>query len=188
MEMSFQSVDVKDEIHKLLKKELPKFGFDRVKVVKADPHTHTEIPCVAINRLDDSEGTDTIGDHVDTHYDPATQKHYQVYGSYFNEAIEVRVWHENADERDKLYQHVKAILYSARHHLTELGLINTKLRSGKDEQDSSMAQAPMVFYWAPITMSYMNPLNVTFTEIVQPITAIIDKTQPSEDNDGEVNP
>lgn len=172
MTFTFETVDVKTELVDKLKTELPKFGFGAVKVLKADPQSASEMPCVGINRIDDSEATDTIADAVDVRFDPATNTHYQVFGSYFQEAVEIRVWHTNADERDKLYQHVRAILFSVRIPLAEKGLVNLKLRSGKDEQDSSMSQAPMVLYWAPITMTFMNPLNVTFEEIVQPITAI----------------
>lgn len=179
MSYTFETVDVKTEIYTMLHNELPKFGFRDVKVIKADPQTAVEIPCVGINRIDDSEATDTIADAVDVRYDSETQKYYQVYGSYFQESLEIRVWHTNADERDKLYRHVKAILFASRLPLVEKGLINLKLRSGKDEQDSSMQQAPTVLYWAPITMSYQNPLNVIFEEIVQPITAINTLQKPT---------
>lgn len=181
MVMSFETVDVKEEILIRLKAELPKFGFGKVKVVKADPQSASEIPCIGINRVDDSESMDTISDHVETRYDDKTKTHYQVFGTYFQESLEIRVWHTNADERDKLYRHVKAILFASRLPLVEKGLMNIKLRSGKDEQDSSMAQAPMILYWAPITMNYMNPLNVTFTELVEPITSITDRMKPVVD-------
>lgn len=178
---SFETVDVKTEIVDWLKEQLPKFGFGAVKVIKADPQGPAEIPCIGVNRVDDSEATDTIADAVDVRYDADTQKYFQVFGSYFQETLEVRVWHTNADERDRLYHHTRAILFASRLPLVEKGLINLKLRSGKDEQDSSMAQAPMVLYWASITMTYQNPLNVTFEEIVQPITAITPRMAPVVD-------
>ena len=181
MVMSFETVDVKQEIHNQLTTELQKFGFGKVKVIKADPQSATEMPCIGINRVDDSESMDTIADHVENRYDKETNTYYQVYGTYFQESLEIRVWHTNADERDRLYRHVKAILFAIRLPLVEKGLLNIKLRSGKDEQDSSMAQAPMVLYWAPITMSYLNPMNVTFTELVEPITSIADRMKPVVD-------
>lgn len=183
MNFTFETVDVKTELVEYLKAELPKFGFSEVKVIKADPQSASEIPCVGINRVDDSEATDTIADAVGNRYDDVTKQYYQVYGSYFQEAVEIRVWHTNADERDRLYRHVKAILFACRLSLAEKGLINLKLRSGKDEQDSSMAQAPMVLYWAPITMSFMNPMNVTFEESVHTITAINPTMKPVVDAD-----
>lgn len=172
MSFTFETVDVKTEIHNHLKTELPKFGFDKVKVIKADPQGASELPCIGINRTDDSENGSSIADVVDVRYNADTKKYYEVFGSYFQESVEVRVWHTNADERDRLYRHVKAILFASRKDLSEKGLINLTLRSGRDEQDSSMQQAPVVLYWAPITMSYQNPLNVEFNEIIEPITAI----------------
>lgn len=180
MSFTFETVDVKTELVEYLQRELPKFGFPNVKVLKADPQSASEMPCVGINRIDDSENGNSIADAVEVRYDRKTEKYYQVFGSYFQESIEVRVWHTNADERDKLYRHMKAILYASRQVLVAKGLINLTLRSGKDEQDSSMAQAPMVLYWAPITLSYQNPLNITFEEIVEPITAVNSKLSYGE--------
>ncbi len=171
-DFTFEHVDVKQELVDELKARLPGFGFGNVKVIKADPQSASELPCIGINRVDDNETEQSIADAVDVRYDKDTQTYYQVFGTYFSESVEVRVWHTNADERDKLYRHVKAVLLALRLPLVEKGLLNISLRTGRDEQDSSMAQAPMVLYWSTITMSYLNPLNVTFEEIVQPISAI----------------
>ena len=168
---TFEHVDVKEEILQVMKKQLPGFGFPNVKVLKSDPQSSSEIPCIGINRVDDSESEQSISDAVTTHYDQATQTYYQVFGTYFSESVEVRVWHTNADERDKVYRHVKAMLVALRLPLVEKGLLNISLRTGRDEQDSSMSQAPMVLYWSAITMSYLNPMDVTFTEVVPAITA-----------------
>jgi hypothetical protein len=178
MAFTFDTVDIKTELVTKLKTELPKFGFSNVKVIKADPQSASELPCVGINRVDDSENTNQIADAVDTRYDSVNGKYYQVFGTYFQESVEIRVWHTNADERDKLYRHVKAILFASRLPLVEKGLLNITLRSGKDEQDSSMQQAPMVLYWAPITMNYLNPMNVEFQELVQPISSITPTMRP----------
>lgn len=172
MTFTFEHVDVKSELVEALKGALPKFNFERVKVLKADPQGAAELPCVGINRVDDSESEQSISDHADTRYDKDTQTYYTVFGTYFSESVEVRVWHTNADERDRLYRHVKAVLFAERTNLVEKGLLNISLRSGRDEQDSSMQQAPMVLYWATITMSYLNPLDVTFQEVVPAITAV----------------
>lgn len=169
---TFEHVDVKEEMVQVLKKQLPGFGFPSVKVLKSDPQTQAEVPCIGINRVDDSETEQSLADAAGVHYDQATQTYYQVFGTYFSESVEVRIWHTNADERDKLYRHVKAMLVALRQPLVEKGLLNITLRSGRDEQDSSMAQAPMVLYWSAITMSYLNPMDVTFTEVVPAITAI----------------
>lgn len=172
MTYTFDHVDVKEELVKALKTELPKFGFSTVKVIKADPQTHTEIPCIGINRVDDSETSQSLADVAGSHFDKDTNTQYRTFGTYFQESMEIRVWHTNADERDKLYRHMKAILLANRLPLVEKGLLNITLRGGKDEQDSTMQQAPMVLYWSTITLSFLNPLDVTFEEIVAPISAI----------------
>jgi hypothetical protein len=174
MNFTFKHVDVKAVLVENLEVELPKFGFSKVKVVKADPQSAVDIPCIGINRADDSESDQSIADASGTHFDAETKTHYRFYGTFFQESIEIRAWHTNADERDKLYQHMKAILFAMRPQLVEMGLLNLTLRGGRDEQDSSMAQAPMVLYWAPITMNFLNPMDVTFEEVAEPITAILD--------------
>lgn len=171
-DFTFEHVDVKTELVEALKNTLPKFNFNGVKVLKADPQGAAELPCIGINRIDDSESEPSISDAVETRYDKDTGTYYQVFGSFFSESVELRVWHTNADERDRLYRHTKAVLLAMRLPLVEKGLLNLTLRSGRDEQDSSMQQAPMVLYWSTITMSYLNPLDVTFAEVAQPITGI----------------
>lgn len=171
-DFTFEHVDVKQELLDALKEKLPGFGFGNVKVLKSDPQSSSELPCIGINRVDDNETESSIADAVDVRYDKDTETYYQVFGTYFSESVEVRVWHTNADERDKLYRHVKAILVALRLPLVEKGLLNITLRTGRDEQDSSMAQAPTVLYWSAITMSYLNPLDVTFAEVVPAITAV----------------
>lgn len=172
MDFTFENVDVKEELVQMLKKSLPKYEFKNVKVLKADPQGAGELPCIGINRIDDNETEQSISDAVETRYDSVNQKHYRVFGTFFSESIEIRVWHTNANERDRLYRHSKAILFANRLPLVEKGLLNVTLRTGRDEQDSSMRQAPMVLYWSSITMSYLNPLDVTFEEDVEMITAV----------------
>lgn len=169
---TFETVDIKEELSIAFKKELPKFGFSEVKVLKADPQQQAEIPCIGINRVEDGESNQSISDHVGDHYDKESQKYYKTVGTYFQESVEVRIWHKNADERDKLYRHVKAILLANRLPLVDKGLLNITLRGGRDEQDSSMQQATIVLYWASITMSFLNPLDVTFEEVISPISGI----------------
>jgi hypothetical protein len=178
MSFIFQTVDVKEELLNALERELANFGYTgelKVKVIKADPQSPSEIPCIGINRVSDDESGQSLTDSQGTLYNKDTKELKTFYGTFFSEAMEIRVWHTNGDERDKLYSVVKAILVAIRGELSEKGLLNITLRGGRDEQDSTMAQAPMVLYWAPITMSYLNPLDVQFTDIVEPITAVPDR-------------
>lgn len=171
-DFTFESVSVKDEIQAQLKDILPKHNWATVKVLKGDPQSPAEVPCIGINRIEDSETAQSIADFNGTAYDANSKIFTTSHGSYFSESVEVRIWHTNADEREKLYKVVKASLYAMRPHLVEKGLLNVSLRSGRDEQDSSMAHAPMVLYWATITLSYLNPLDVNYSEVIEPITAI----------------
>jgi len=170
MDFTFATVDVKTELVNLLKQELPKKGYGNVKVLKADPANPAEVPCVGINRVSDDEDSQTLADEQGTAYDKATKTYTIFRGTFFSEALEVRIWHTNADERGDLYQVVKAILFAFRIPLVEKGLLNVSLRGGRDEQDTTMQHAPTPIYWSTITMTYLNPLNVEIVEVVEPIS------------------
>jgi hypothetical protein len=172
MTYSFEHVDTKNELVTRIAAELPKFGFNNVKVLKSDPVAPTELPCVGINRLDDSESSQSLSDVAGEYYDKETQTNYRTFGTYFQDSLEIRIWHTNADERDRLYRHLKAILLAIRLPLIEQGLLNVTLRTGRDEQDTSGQNAPFPIFWATLTMNSLNPLDVTFEEVAEPITAI----------------
>jgi hypothetical protein len=182
MAYTFEHVDTKNELVRLISAELPKFGFANVKVFGADPLAPSEIPCIGINRLDDSETSQSIGDMAGDHFDPDTKTYYKTYGTYFQDSLEIRIWHTNSNERDRLYRHLKAILLAIRLPLVEKGLRNITLRTGRDEQDTSGQNAPFPIYWSTLTMNSMNPLDVTFEEYAEPITAI-----PVNENGGVLN-
>lgn len=171
----FDTIDVKQAIVDTLKTGLQKLGYtgkNTVKVIKADPQSPSEIPCIGVNRADDSESSQSLTDGEGTLYDPVAQTNQTFYGTFFSEAQEIRIWHTNADEREKLYQAVKALLYALRFDLGQQGVINFNLRSGRDEQDTTMVQAPMPLYFATFIMTYLNPLDVAFTEPVSVISAV----------------
>lgn len=170
MNFTSATVDVKTELVNLLKEELPKKGYPQVRVMRSDPANPSEVPCVGINRVTDDESSQTIADEHGVRYDPVTKQYVTLQGTFFQEAVEVRIWHINADERDALYQAVKAILFAYRVLLVEKGLLNVALRGGRDEQDSTMQHAPMPIYWSTISMDYLNPLNVEIVEIIEPIS------------------
>lgn len=174
LDFLFDTVDVKQSIVDALKVELPKLKFDNVRVLKSDPQSPTEIPCIGINRVSDDETNMSIADSIGNSYNGATQVYSTQQGTFFAESMEVRVWHTNSDERDALYRAVKAIMFAYRMHWVEKGLLNVTLRMGRDEQDSSMQNAPTVVYWSVITMSYVNPLNVDILSDVAPISAVTD--------------
>jgi hypothetical protein len=174
MNFNFDTVDVKSEVVKAFKTELSAHGFANVKVLKSDPQSPAELPCIGVNRASDDETSMSMADSHGISYDAATSIYTTEQGTFFSESVEIRVWHTNADERDKLYLIVKAILFAYRFEWVKLGLINLSLRGGRDEQDSTMQNAPTVMYWSVINMVYLNPLNVDILETIAPITAVTD--------------
>lgn len=172
MNFDFSHLDVKQEIQTALKNALPARGYDTVKVLKADPKSASELPCVGINRADDSETSQSIGDIHGDSYDAETKLYTTEQGTFFSESLELRIWHTNADERDKLYHLVKATLFAMRRDLVAKGLLNLTLRGGRDEQDNTMQHAPDVLYWSSLTFTYLNPLDIELYETVEPITSI----------------
>lgn len=180
---TFNMVDVKDEVQKALIAALPNFGYtgsNAIAVLKADPQTPSEIPCIGINTVDGNESSQSIADSTGTLYNKDTKELDTFYGTFFSEAIEIRVWHTNADERDKLNITTKAILFAMRPDLVNKGVLNITLRGGRDEQDSSMAQAPMILYWSTITMAYLNPLDVSFVSTVDSIASVVSQQTTSK--------
>jgi hypothetical protein len=174
MNFTYATVDVKTELVNLLKEELRRKGFPDVKVLRSDPATPAEVPCIGVNRSNDDETSQSIGDFHGTNYNKTTNEYVTYQGTFFQESVEVRVWHLNADERDTLYLAVKGILFASRLPLVEKGLLNVALRGGRDEQDTTMEKAPFPIYWSSISMEYMNPLNVEITEAVEIITDVND--------------
>lgn len=173
IEFDYATIDVKQELVDILKAQLPKKGFRDVRVLKSDPALPSELPCIGINRISDDETQMSIGDSIGASYDGTGEFRHQQ-GTFFNESMEVRIWHTNADQRDALYLTLRAILFAFRLPLVEKGLRNVTLRMGRDEQDSTMQFAPSVIYWSTITLTYANPLNVDIIEDVEPISAVID--------------
>jgi hypothetical protein len=176
MPFTFDTVDIKQELKAQLEQELVNFGYTGklvVKVLTADPKSPAELPCIGINRIDDSESDKSLSEGESTEYEKNSKILTTLQDTFFSEALEIRVWHTNADERDKLYKITKAILFAHRNDLIGKGLVNVVLRGGKDEQDSTMAQAPDVLYWATITMTCLNPLTTAVESIVEPITEFI---------------
>lgn len=170
------SLDAKLLVFEALQTELAAKGFPNVRVLKSDPAAQSEIPCVGINRASDDETNQSIRDALGEEYSVDSKIHRTQQGTYFSEALEIRVWHTNAGERDRLYQFVKAVLFAYRLTWVEAGLLNLSLRAGRDEQDSSTTNAAVPLYWAAITMTYLNPLNVDLLTTVEPISGFTDNS------------
>lgn len=153
MSTLFEYVDVKSELVRFLRLELQDNGVEGVKVLKSDPREQTEIPCICINRVGDDEANQVLGDDFgeDTEEEDFS-------GTHFQESMEIRLWHQNPDERDKLYILIKALLLNFRSELSEKGLFNISIRGGRDEQDNTYPPHPL--YWATLTLNYINPMSI----------------------------
>ncbi|WP_308722499.1 hypothetical protein [Paenibacillus polysaccharolyticus] len=167
--MEFNSVDVKEELLQFLKKGF-KENAVRMNVFKSDPQTETELPCVGINRVSDSEAAHILGDFGGDDFDRDALQYSEIHSTHFQESMEVRIWHTNADERERAYRVMKALLMLFRPVAVSKGLLSFGMEAGKDESDFTGQVAPFPVYWASIIISYLNPLDVQVTERVEAIS------------------
>ncbi len=171
MTLVFNYVDVKTEMVTELRKHIS----SKIRVLKSDPREASEIPCIGINRAGDDEQNQVLGDDFGVVFDEALDQHVSYKGTFFNETMEIRVWHSNADERDKLYIKMKAVLLDLRDTLVDKGLRNIKLSGGRDEQENNFPPHPL--YWAAINMNYLNPLEVQVKieeDVIEDIAGVLE--------------
>lgn len=154
-------VNVKDELVKLLKDELIRLNLSNIRVLKSDPKDAVEIPCIGINRISDDETNQVLNDSAGFFED-----YDEVKGVYFNESYELRIWHSNAEERDKLYILLKAILIKIRKKLVEKGIGHAIIKGGRDEQENNFPPHPL--YWATLTLTVLNYMEVD--DALEPIS------------------
>ena len=171
--ITYTYVNVKDALVVALREALATEGYSDVRVLKADPRENVEIPCIGINRAGDDERNQVLGDSFGTYKDEETGIWSQFKGTYFNETMEIRIWHKNPDDRDKLYILTKAVLFNLRDTLGEQGLRNIALSGGRDEQENNYPPHPL--YWSSINMTYLNPLEVeVVVDTIDSVTETLD--------------
>lgn len=172
---TYDYVDVKDVIAQAITAELlqSNFGNGKIRVFKSDPLDEMSIPAIGINLInldEDSSGLGLTTQPPD--YAPTTGLYTIYQGAYMRESVEVRIFHKNADERDKLRIFALAVLFAVRNSLLQMGLMNITLSGGRDEQDNTLLQSSALFMHS-ITMAYMNPLDVQIgTANVPEITSL----------------
>jgi hypothetical protein len=145
-----------------------KYGLNKIKVVGSDPRQGGDIPCIGVNIANKAMQGDSITQSGESRYDddptsPTYQKWLITRSTFFEETLEIRLWHTNADERDRLGPIIDGILFASIPYLTELGFVNIQLGNGRDEADSERFAEPM--YWYTLSMRFWNPL------IVETVTA-----------------
>lgn len=170
--MEYTYVDVKQEIIDYLKPLLSGQNLNNYRILRADPRDAKELPCIAINLVNSDEQNQGIGDSVQQIYDEEENEFRTFRGTFFNETLEIRVWHTNADERDRTRNVLQALLVGLRKKLTEKGIVNITIRAGRDEQENTLPPYPI--YWSVMLLNYLNPLDV-MSEIDEEDVTIIDE-------------
>ncbi len=169
--MQFNSVDMKEELLQFLKRSF-RAAQIKIAVLKSDPQTEGELPCIGINRVSDSEMNHIIGDFAGETFDSDQLEYSQLYGPTFQESMEIRIWHRNADERERIYRLLKALIIQFRIRAVEIGIRSFSIEGGKDESDFSGQVVPFPVYWASLVISYLNPMDVEITQRVATITSV----------------
>ena len=134
----------------------------QMQVLTSDPRVEREIPCLAINRLSDSEDIVTMANLEDVEF--ADGEENNVYSALMSETIELRLWTQNANERDSLYTTIKEIAILAKVELGTMGCGNMRITAGRDENDFNNF-SPLFIYWATINFVAMNQM------FVRPLTS-----------------
>lgn len=141
------------------------YGEDKIRVVGSDPLTESMIPCVGVNRTNDSLQGDAVGQSEVSWFDEEISKWIVQQSVYYEESLEIRVHHKNADERDRIGHLVKGILTASIPYLSSLnggpGFTNIKVGNGRDEQENNTPFGPL--FWATISLYFWNPLEVNTT-------------------------
>ncbi len=157
---TYQYVDVKQYIADALTGQLPATNFGAVYVFKNDPLDEAKFPAVGINMVSLDEQSTGLGLVTQTPtYDATAQTYTEYQGMYLQETVEVRVFAQNADLRDKLRIFALATLFTLRNTLVQNGIDQIKISGGRDEQDNTLLQSGPLFMNA-VLLSYLNPLNV----------------------------
>ncbi len=169
--MDFKSIDMKEQLLQFLKQSF-RAAQIKMTVLKSDPQTSGELPCIGINRVSDSEINHTLGEYAGDTFDEDEMEYSELYGAVFQESMEVRIWHNNADERERIYRLLKALIIQFRKSAVQLGVRSFSMEAGKDESDFSGNVVPFPVYWASIVITYMNPFDVEITQHVNAITSV----------------
>lgn len=170
---TYMYVNVKDFLYQAISGELMSSGSSKVRVFTSDPLDHAYIPGIGINKVGLTEDGNSSGLGLVSQqptYDPGTKAYTEYKGAFMQEAVEVRVFHHNADERDKLAILVLAVLFAIREQLILEGLRDITLSGGRDEQDNTLMNQPLFMH--SLTMHYLNPLDVQVTTTVESVDSI----------------
>jgi hypothetical protein len=167
---AYQYVNMKQFIYEALLAELQSSNMDEIRVFTSDPLDQAYIPGIGINKVGLTEDSPSGGLGLVSQpptYNADTKEYTTYSGVFMQEAVEVRVFHTNADERDKLGITILAVLFAIRTELLKLGIREITLSGGRDEQDNNLMSTPLFMH--AIILHYKNPLDVQVTTLVDAI-------------------
>lgn len=144
------------------------------KVFTADPRVKEDMPCVAVNRIYDSEDDNVLGDipfGEDISADGLGSVETKT--GLFTQTCELRIWTENAEIRDAMFVELKEILILAKDALAKKGFGRMTVRGGRDENDFR-TYSPLMLYWGVVNFSALSPFDAVGPQnnAAPPITAI----------------
>ncbi len=143
------------------------------RVFTADPRVKEDMPCVAVNRIYDSEDDQVLGDIYDEKVSADGLGAVETKTGLFTQSCELRIWTENAEVRDTMFVELKEILILAKDELAKKGLGRMSIRGGRDENDFR-TYAPLMLYWGVINFSALSPFDAEAPQdnTAPPITAV----------------
>ncbi len=170
--MANQGLDLKLELVNAVRKGY-KDRAREVRVFTADPRVKEDMPCVAVNRIYDSEDDKVLGDIYDETVSKDGLGSVEINTGLFTQTCELRIWTENADERDAMFVELKEILILAQNILAKKGFGRMSIRGGRDENDFR-TYAPIMLYWGVLNFSALSPFDAIAPQdnSAPPITAV----------------
>lgn len=153
----------------------------QVTVRTADPRLEIDLPCVAVNRIYDSEDQQGFANVYDEEIDPQTQGNIEIKSGLFTQNVELRIWTQDADQRDDMFDELKEILILKKDDLAKMGFGSMRIFGGRDENDFR-TYSPLFIYWGVLQFTALSPLDA-FTvpdTTAKPILSITSSINPEE--------
>jgi hypothetical protein len=181
--MSHRGIDLKIALVEFVRAEYKK-RLREVNVFTADPRVREDMPCVAVNRVYDSEDDEEFANVYHEELTPAGDGTVEILAGLFTQSCELRIWTENADVRDDMFIELKEILVLAKKFLGNKNLGRMSVKGGRDENDFK-TYAPLFIYWGVLNFRALSPLDV-FEAADTSASKIKEVDSVVKDNDGNV--
>lgn len=138
----------------------------------------TDMPCLAVNRIYDSEDQQGLDNFYSNELDEKSGGNLTIYSGLFTQNVELRIWTEDADQRDDMFNELKEILILAKVSLGQQGFGSMRISGGRDENDFRTYE-PLFIYWGVIQFTALSPLDAfeapdTTATLIE--TVVVDQT------------